>query len=255
MKKVSIHRTRIGKDIVAEFALPLSAKHIKAGKVAIFATGAPAMPGKNVLLDFLARKGFYVIAPRYRGSWESAGRFLLKEPTEDIREVIDALNKPLMSLYEGKAYAFPKKPKVYIFASSFGGPAGFLLSKDKRVAKVVAFSPVCDWRVRSEAEPLEHMDHFVKLAYGEGYRLASGAWKKLAKGDFYNPMTALGRVDGEKSLIFHARNDEVVPFSSVFDFAYTTGATLKASNKGGHMGLLELKEPDTWKEVVRFLKK
>lgn len=254
MKKISIHRTRIGKDIVAEFAMPLSAKHIKAGNVAIIARGAPSMPGKSSLIDFLVRKGFYVIVPRYRGSWESGGRFLAKEPTDDIREVIDALKKPLMSFYEGKTYTFPKKPSIHLFVASFGGPAGLLLSNDKRVSKVIAFSPVCDWRVRSEAEPLEHMDRFVKLAYGEGYRLAPGAWKKLAKGDFYNPMTSLKKVDGEKTLIFHARNDDVVPFSSVFDFSYTTGATLKATTKGGHLGLNELMEPDTWREVARFLK-
>lgn len=252
MKKVSIHRTRIGKDIFAEFATPFSANRVRDGKIAVLCGGAPSMPGKSALIDFLARKGFYVVAPRYRGSWESSGKFLLKEPTEDIREVIDSLKKPLISLYEGKAYAFPKKPKVYIFASSFGGPAGFLLSKDKRVVKVVSLSPVCDWRARSEVEPLEHMDRFVKEVYGEGYRLAPGAWRKLEKGNFYNPMTSLSKVDGEKSLIFHARNDDVVPFNSVFDFAYATGATLKASAKGGHMGLSEVMNPETWREMARF---
>ena len=142
MKKVIIHRTRIGKDIVAEFVVPISKKHLLEGRVIVLATGAPGMPGKNELLQFFVSKGFYVIYPRYRGSWESSGTFLAKDPTLDIKETIDALSKPLLSLYEVKKYSFPRKPRLYIFASSFGGPAAFFLSKDVRVEKVVTFSPV-----------------------------------------------------------------------------------------------------------------
>lgn len=254
MKKITIHRTRIGKDIVADFAIPPSQKHMREGKVVILCQGAPSLPGKNALVDFLARKGFYVILPRYRGSWESSGTFLMHEPTKDVHEVMQSLTKPFVSLFEeDKKYVFPKRAKIYIFASSFGGPAGFLLSKDARVKKVVTFSPVCDWRAPSKAEPLDTSHAFVKKAFGEGYRIAKGGYARLAKGNFYNPMTSLGKIDGEKCLVFHARNDEVVPFNSVFDFAYATGATLKASSKGGHMGLSELMDSDTWREVTRFL--
>lgn len=254
MKKITIHRTRIGKDIVAEFAIPPSPAHQKEGKVVILCQGAPTMPGKSVLIEFLAMKGFYVVLPRYRGTWESGGTFLANEPTEDIKEVIDALSKPLVSLYEGTSYRFPKKPKLYLFVSSFGGPAGFFLSKDTRVTKVVALSPVCDWSVDCGIEPLDELDAMTKLYYGEGYRLAKNGWKKLKKGNFYNPMTAFDLIDAKKVLILHTEDDNVVSIESVERYAVVTDAKLLVAKSGGHMGLSEMMAPDTWKEITMFLK-
>jgi dipeptidyl aminopeptidase/acylaminoacyl peptidase len=254
MATITIHRTRIGKDIIAEFSVPGSAKARAAGKVAVLCHGAPTMPGKASLMEFLTRKGFYVVNPRYRGSWESSGTFLKDEPTKDIADVIDALAEPLMNLYEGKTYAFPKKPKIHLFVSSFGGPAGFFLSKDPRVVAVIAFAPVCDWQSPSQNGSLSDEDAFVRTAFGEGYRIAKNGYARLATGTFYNPISSLERINGEKCLIFHARNDDVVPFRSVFDFAYATGATLKASRTGGHMGLSEAMDPETWREITRFLR-
>lgn len=252
---ITIHRTRIGKDIVAEFAIPPSRKHQKEGRVAILAAGAPGMPGGTTFVEFLTKKGFYVVKPRYRGAWESSGKFLEKEPTKDIKEVIDSITKPFESLYEKKSYQFPRKAKIYLFASSFGGPAGFLLSKDTRIKKVIAMSPVCDWRDDCGVEPLGELDYMTKLIYGEGYRLAKNAWKKLKKGDFYNPMTALKLIDGEKIYIFHAKTDDVVNIETVKRFAEVTGAELLITKSGGHMGLSEMMNPDTWKEIKKFLKK
>ncbi|MFM2374880.1 MAG: hypothetical protein RLZZ234_875 [Candidatus Parcubacteria bacterium] len=254
MHTITIHRTRIGKDIVAEFAVPTSKVHQAQGRVIVLCQGAPSMPGKSSLMGFLASKGFYVVLPRYRGAWESSGVFLKNEPTEDIREVIDALAKPLMSLYEGKEYRFPKKPKIYLIASSFGGPAAFFLSVDPRIAKVIAFSPVCDWTAPSRAETLAEMDAFTKEVYGEGYRIVKNGYKRLAKGTFYNPMTAFDRIAAQKVLIFHAEDDVVVDIASVERYAVVTDAELKVSKRGGHFGLSEVMEPETWREIVAFLK-
>jgi len=254
-KEITIHRTRIGKDIVAEFVVPSSDTVKKEGKVAILCQGAPTMPGKSSVLAFLAEKGFYAIVPRYRGTWESSGKFLEHEPTEDIKEVIDALAKPLLSLWEGKEYRLPKKLQIYIFASSFGGPAGFFLSTDKRVSKVVALSPVCDWSDQAEHKPYDLKYDFIKNVYGEGYRMGKNGWPKLAKGDFYNPMTAIDRIDPAKVLIFHTEDDAVVSIASVERYAVATDAKLLVSEEGGHMGLSDMMEPETWKEISRFLKK
>jgi len=253
-KDITIHRTRIGKDIVAEFVVPSSKKAQHEGKVAILCQGAPTMPGKSSVLAFLAEKGFYAIVPRYRGTWESSGMFLKREPTEDITEVIDALAKPLLSLWEEVEYRLPKKIQVYLFASSFGGPAAFFLSTDKRVSKVVAFSPVCDWTVASDTEPLDVMDALTKRYYGEGYRLVKNAWKKLKKGDFYNPMTAIDRIDPKKVLIFHTEDDDVVSIASVERYAVATDTRLLVSEEGGHMGLSEIMDPATWRHIGGFLK-
>jgi len=252
--KIVIHRTRIGKEIIAEFAVPFSKKHQREGNVVVLAGGAPTMPGKSMLISFLATNGLYVLCPRYRGSWESAGKFLAKDPTIDIKETIDAMARPVLSLYEGNKYLFPKNPNIYIFASSFGGPAGFFLSKDKRIAKIIAFSPVCDWREDSKVEPLGKLDAMTKEMYGEGYRLAPNAWKKLKKGNFYNPATALEKIDGSKIFVFHNSDDYVVGAESVEKFSKNVNAKLVLRKSGGHMGLSTAMTPYYWSRIQKFVK-
>lgn len=253
IKKITIHRTRIGKDVVAEFVVPATASLRKKGRVAIIARGAPVPPGASTFLSFLAEQGFYAILPRYRGTWESAGLFLQNDPTDDIVDVLNALKKPLRSLYEKKEYEFPKNPKVYLMVGSFGGPAGFFLSSDPRVTAVFAYAPVVDWRVKMEAEPLGEFQKMTNQIWGEGYRFDPEGIKKLKKGTFYNPATARERILGDKVHIFHAKDDEIVAYEPVFQFAQKIGAHMTSFPKGGHGGASNLSEPRTWKKVMQVV--
>src|SRR5579884_2912321 len=84
-------RTRFKKEIVAEFLPPIrrSRKH----KVIILCDGMPSVPSKQPLAEFLARHGYWVFYPRWRGAWESDGTFLEKSPAEDIADVISGIEK------------------------------------------------------------------------------------------------------------------------------------------------------------------
>jgi hypothetical protein len=82
-------RTRFKKEIVAEFLPPLRAK--KKQRLIILCDGLPSIPRKQSLAESLAAKGFWVIYPRYRGTWESDGEFLEKSPHEDVLELLDEL--------------------------------------------------------------------------------------------------------------------------------------------------------------------
>jgi len=55
----------------------------------------PSIPSKQPLMEFLSRNGYWVIYPRYRGAWESAGQFLEKSPHEDILDIIADLPKEI----------------------------------------------------------------------------------------------------------------------------------------------------------------
>lgn len=260
-KRLYTCRARFGvnNDIVAEFLPPVSYAKRKAGKtytdnVIIFAPGMPSSPSQGLLMETWARRGYWVIFPRYRGTWESSGKFLEKSPHEDIREVIDGLTKPLVSLWDGKKF-FCHPKHMSIFASSFGGPAGLLNSKDPRVSAVIAFSPMVDWRVKSKREPLEHMGKFLQSAYGEAFRFVPDAWQKLQRGNFYNPATEVQNIEGSKVLIIHAQDDDVIAIAPVRAFAKATGSTYIALKKGGHFGLAASVMPTLTKRIQIFLKK
>jgi pimeloyl-ACP methyl ester carboxylesterase len=257
-------RTRFKKEIVAEF-LPAIVKRRRGKKVSaknrvvIILDGMPTIPSKRNLIDFFSRKGYWVFHPRYRGSWESDGKFLEKSPEQDVLDVIDGLSKGFQSLdYDDHKKYRVMPDEIIVIASSFGGPAGILASRDPRVKKVICVSPVVDWQAPSKSEPLPWFKKFVHDAFGNGYRFGSNAneertWKKLARGKFYNPVRHVAEIDGSKLLIFHARDDESVRAREVIEFTNATGAILKLLKKGGHLSSSRI-IPKYWPQIAKFFR-
>ncbi len=245
---MEIFRTRFKKEIISEF-LP-SVKPSK--KVVIFCGGMPSYQGKkNELMEFLAKRGYWVFVPRYRGSWESDGSFLKISPHQDIIDILDELPKGFKDLWSGKKYKI-KNPQIYLFGVSFGGPAAILASKDKRVKRVVSFSPVIDWQVESKTESMDFMGKFIKEAFGNGYRFAMKNWNKLKSGKFYNPISEINSLDGKKIFIIHAKDDKIVYSKPSEDFAKLTGCKFILLKTGGHLASSSLMVPKFWKKIKSF---
>ena len=244
-----ILRTRIKRDIVCEFLPPAKPSR----KVIILCSGAPSYPGKRDLLKFLSTKGYWVFLPRYRGSWESGGLFLKISPHRDVLDVINQLPRGFKDLWSGKTYKIAR-PEIYLLGSSFGGAAVILASRDRRVRRAVAFSPVTDWRVETKAEPMEKHIRFTRAAFGNGYRGTQRDWNKLKNGAFYNPAHEAATIDGAKLLIFHAKDDKIVYARTSAAFARATGARLVLVPQGGHLSVSNAMAPKFWKKIKLFLK-
>lgn len=243
-------RTRFKKDIVCEFLPPTK----PARKVLILCGGMPSYPGgRKELAEFLIKQGYWVFLPRYRGSWESGGSFLEISPDRDVIDMIDQLPKGFKDLWSGKIYKI-EQPEIYLIGSSFGGAAVILASRDPRVKKVVALSPVTDWRVESKIESVNQLRIFAKEAFGEAYRFTDKNWRKLKTGKFYNPVREINSIDGEKLLIIHAKDDEIVYAKTSINFAKETGARLQLLNKGGHLSLSHIQSAGFWGKIKSFLR-
>lgn len=246
-------RTRFVKDIVAEVMFPEK----QTGKVAIMAYGAPGGPSKKETLQFLATKGYVVIFPRYRGSWESAGNFLENSPAKDIRDVVTEL------VAKRSVYDVATKTKhpvhvsaIHLFGGSFGGPAVLLNTQLSIVKKVIALAPVLDWSVEGEDEPFDSFVRYSCEGYGGAYRTKHVRdWQKLVKTDFYNPIAHTATILGKKVFIIHCKDDKNVPYNPVISFAEKTGATYYLKPKGGHRGFSYLPHKFYWKKIEKFLKK
>jgi esterase/lipase len=241
-------RTRFG-DIVAEFVAPAK----RSDKVVIFCPGAPGIPRNGDLGRFFARKGYWYFAPRYRGSWESGGKFLKYSPEKDVRDVMDGLSRRWRSAWDGRKYKI-KPSAIYLASSSFGGPAAILTSRDPRVKGVIAISPVVDWRARSRTESIDRMERFIKEAFYEAYRFTHKDWAKLKTGKFYNPVAHAREIEGKKIFMVHAKDDRVVSFGPVKKFAKQTGAALVILPRGGHLSSSLIMRPAIWKKIRKFLK-
>jgi dipeptidyl aminopeptidase/acylaminoacyl peptidase len=243
-------RTRIKKEIVSEFVPPKT----RSNKVIVLCGGMPGYPSHRDLMFTLAKRGYWVFMPRYRGTWESDGKLFAKSPHQDVLDLIDQLPRGFRDLWSGQTLKI-RNPKVYLMGSSFGGPAVLLASKDARVKKVLALSPVVDWRAESRVEPISKLKNFVESAFGEGYRVAPHGWDKIKSGKFYNPATALESIDGQKIMIIHAKDDETVAFAPAKKFAQDVDAVLMPLRSGGHLGLGLIENPKFWKITKKFFGK
>src|ERR1700757_2992464 len=129
---MQMFRTRFARDIVTEFLPP--ARRRKMQRVIILCDGMPGIPRKQPLMEFLSAKGYWVFYPRYRGAWESGGKFLERSPHLDILDVVDELPKGVCELAFGKRFAL-KPDEIFVIGGSFGGAAAILASLDDRVKK------------------------------------------------------------------------------------------------------------------------
>ncbi len=245
-----LSRTRFG-DIVCEYLLPERTTR----RVLILATGMPGYPGgSGNAVRALAARGYAVFVPRYRGSWESGGKFLARSPHEDMLEVISGIQKAFTDAWSREKVRIAK-PEFYLIGASFGGPAAILASRDRRVKKAVALAPVVDWRAQEGSrEPVEQLARFLKAGFGEAYRGDANAWKKLASGKFYSAVREENSIDGTKLLIIHAKDDDVVPFAPAKAFAHDVGARFEGLSRGGHFGVSSALKPHLWRRIEPFLK-
>jgi len=219
----------------------------------IFCSGVPGSPEKDDVLEFFARKGYWTFFPRYRGTWESSGMFLEHSLEEDLLDVVDSLQTGFKDIWTKRRFRVRPK-QITIVGSSFGGPAAILATRDPRVNKAICISPVVDWIEENKSEPLDELYQVLKEGYGEAYRLNKRSWNRLAKGHFYNPVRHIKELDGEKIIIFHARDDDVVRFRPVAKFARQLGCQLVALKTGGHLSSSMLTRRRYYWKVLRFLR-
>src|SRR3989344_139957 len=247
-------RTRFKKEIVAEFLPP--ARPGKNQREIVLCDGMPGVPSRRNLMQFLSKKGYWVFHPRYRGAWESDGVFLAKSPHLDILDVIGELNGKIKEVTYGKTFSI-KPDEIFVVGGSFGGPAAILSSLDPRVKKVIANCPVVDWPATKKAEKAETSNKsyvaYLREAFGNGYRVSDKNWNKLYSGKFYNPMHHVKDIDPFKIMMFHAKDDPIVPWKTVAKFSKMTGVKLKLLNRGGHIPTPYVVEK-YWPQINKFFK-
>ena len=244
-----IFRTLIKKQILCEFVPPAKPSH----KVIILAKGLPSQPRNEDVMLFLARKGYWVFLPRYRGSWESTGLFLQHAPSKDVKDVIDQLAKGFVAIDNGKRYKIPN-PEIYLIGNSFGGAAMLLASAHPKVKKAVGLSPATDWRTLPKNEWGRRFA-YISTAFGGAYRSKPQYVKQFMTGKRYNPTLKVNTSSGKKILIIHPKDDRDIPYTDSIAFSEKTMCKLTLLKRGGHMAMSDIRKPAVWSTIKKFIQK
>lgn len=249
-----LYRTFAG-DILCEVGIPDRRRR----DVIIILPGLPSIPKAQSLCKRLVAEGFIVVAPRYRGTWESNGKFLERSPVEDVHDVVNMVRKGRFAeLSAGATVTFSPR-RILVWGSSFGGYVGIAAMKaNKALAKGVFFAPLVSV-VRlgehpPEEKPREHLA-FLARAWPNVYRLRSGT-RFIDDSLVGDGCAEMGRLRGKRLLIYHAVDDDVVSVHQSRSFVEEAGrsgvdAELVRLRSGGHAIALS---PARFRRILRFLR-
>jgi len=180
----------------------------------------PDFPSRNKydsLISFFYNRGYHVFVPRYRGSYQSNGKFLSKNVVDDLSLFVDDLEKgQVKSLWDMKKKEFKINRKLLI-GHSFSGPIALgLAAKSPRFSHIILMSPIWDfskYKPEGEENDLKKISEFVQRAYKNCYRYTfKDMVKKLNKFKELNSEFYLQPLIKTPILVMHDPNDKIVPF-------------------------------------------
>lgn len=211
----------------------------------IILSGFPSSNQNNELMYFFYENGFNVFFPRFKGSFQSKGKFLKTNPIDDLLFFIKELKKGYAkNLWDMNKIYFENK-KINLVAESFSGAiACGLAACSNDVFKIILGSPVLDYKkhnINGDEQDLNALTLFVKRAYKNLYRYSFNSLQneinnfKEISPDFYL------RLLNKPILLFHDPSDETVSIkhSETF-FKNMENCKIIKTNKGhGFKRLLE----------------
>ncbi len=213
-----VYRSRVG-EIVFEFTMPQKRQK----GIVFILNGMPSVPKLSDLLETLAANGYVAIFPRYKGTWESAGIFLAESPVNDVKLLCDEIlkKKTITELYAYKKFKIASK-NMMLVGSSFGGAIALCGASWPSVKKVIALSPVVNWKSSPDTATLQATE-----------RLKS--FLKFANGTLFAPPETLPENVSKKITIVFDESDKTTPPKEIIDYAKTNKIALKKKTGLGHI--------------------
>ena len=221
----------------------------------------PSFPSGNDFSDvisFFFEKGYHVFVPRYRGSYQSAGVFLSKNPVDDMVYFLQNLEEgSAKNMWDMKKENFRINKKILVGQSFSGAIALGVAAKYGKIDHVMLQAPVWDFKVHNSEgneQDLEKTSDFVKSAYKNCYRFRfKNMTKKLLKFEELNPAYYLPRVKKTPVLIMHDPNDKVVALKHTNEMIHLLGRGTYLEHHFGHKLSRDIMSA-YWKDIDKFIK-
>jgi len=242
------------KGVLSEFAFLEGTKPTHA---IILCEGFPAIPKRQEVLEYLANQGFLVFQPRYRGTWESDGEFLAQSPIVDIRDVVEVIkSNSIQELFSMKTFTFDIQ-RISVIGTSFGGSVALSSILIPEVQKVVALSPVVNFKTFNttyKEQDLKQIGEFMLRAFANGYRFTRENWTRLLSGEIIPPIEIETDESREKIFIIQCEDDQTVNHRPVTDFAQKLKVKYELLSTGGHFSFSKISR-ELWQEIFEWIEK
>ncbi|MFA5259205.1 MAG: prolyl oligopeptidase family serine peptidase [Candidatus Pacearchaeota archaeon] len=232
-------RIRYG-EVIAELIEPISTP--SKNHCIIVLPGLPNQPRNEEFAENLANEGFYVLQPRYIGSWESYGSFSIENCLKTLKESIKMIKKgEALELFNNKKINFLCN-KISIISSSFGSAIALSFPE---ADNYVCLCPLLDLEQHSKdkskkEQDLGYLTGFLKRGWENAFRgFNEQDWESFTKGNSkVNPYSFIDKFKGKNILLIHGTKDEVVHYSRTTKFAEKVEAennvSLKIVEGAGH---------------------
>jgi len=221
----------------------------------------PNFPGRNdynPLISLFYDRGYHVFVPRYRGSYQSKGLFLSKNPVDDFILFSKNLDKgKVKSLWDMKTLSFKVHKKILVATNFSGAIACGLAAKHTGFSHLILASPIWDYSKhndKGDEQDLRRMGEFAKRAYENVFRISfKDLIDKLGKFRELSPEYYLSALINFPILIFHDPNDGFVSFRHTKEMLGKLNKATYIEHYLGH-GLSDSLLNAYWREVDKFIK-
>lgn len=211
------------KGIVYELIEPPKDKNLHKG-IIIF-PGMPNQPRNDEQGDMLAFEGFYVLEPRYIGSWESYGEFNINNCIKTVLEAEKLFKKGFaIECWEKKKIDWDINETIML-SSSFGSSIVLSIAHKLDSKIFVCLAPLTNLKKHHKDEKIEEQDLrqlglFIKRGFENAFRgFNLSDWGKFIKGDSNaNPIETVEQLKNKKIFLAHGKKDSAVNFNRTQEY-------------------------------------
>jgi uncharacterized protein len=170
---------------------------------ALILHGLPGIEKNYDIALALRDIGWNSVIFHYRGSWGSAGNYVLKTIPKDVKAAVDHLSNGVHPEID--------PDRLVMVGHSMGGWAAVLAAaKDERIRGVAIYCAVTDPRSLHFGRDVVASD-FTPWLHGITPEQFEDQWRDL--GDEFSPVEQVSKIAPRPLLIIHAEKDNVVPVS------------------------------------------
>ena len=208
--------------------------------------------------------GLVLVYPEYIGTWGSDGQCNFENAVDTVLKTIKLLRKGAAKDINSGHVVNWKAEEIILIGGSFGGSVALVAgAKSGFIKKIVAISPVTDWRTHKKSgfkeEDLAHVWKIIKEGLNNYWRARKQDYARLMKGELdLNPVDYIGILKEKNTFLIHGIYDKDVNYrrSENFHKQLRRGSgrhKIYLSRQKGHIVTRHLSEGQYYKKVIKWI--